>query len=308
MLQLAASACTAVRDQLSGPAHLGRVVGRSPDAAYIQSAAGVVAVLTDRAVRVPCAAVLGPGRSLPGSLRTGAEVRVGNGQVRWHDNRQPPGGNARDVTSDLTRDLTRDVVVVATGWWPPDQVQPWAARPAFVSDERPLTRLEAVVHEHPLPPGVPQALDLAGRALAEGDEEDAANRLVTVLGSGVGLTPSADDAVAGLLLTARALAATPAQALAAARLGQHVAEAARSRTNAVSAALLLHAGQGRGAGQLVAAVSALTQGWPDPELADALGALVGVGHTSGTDTACGILATLRAFSRPAARLALRNLR
>lgn len=304
MLQLAASACTAVRDQLSGPAHLGRVVGRSPDAAYIQSAAGVVAVLTQRATRVPCAAVLGPGRSLPGSLRTGAEVRVGNGRVRWHDNRQPPGDNARDAPSDLTR----DVVVVATGWWLPHQVQPWAARPALVGDERPLKRLEAVVHEHPLAPGVLEAVDLAARALADGDEQGAANQLVTVLGSGIGLTPSADDAVAGLLLTARALAATPAQALAAARLGQHVAEAARSRTNAVSAALLLHAGQGRGAGQLVAAVSALTQGWPDPHLDDALGALVRVGHTSGTDTACGILAALRALSRPVAGLAVRALR
>jgi len=104
-----------------------------------------------------------------------------------------------------------------------------------------------------------------------------------LLGRGPGLTPSGDDALAGILLVAHALG-----------LSAPLAAAVRSRlgaTTAVSAALLDAAADGYAAADVVALVNAALSG-DDATLEGALPAVLAIGHTSGRDLVAGIAGAL----------------
>jgi len=100
-----------------------------------------------------------------------------------------------------------------------------------------------------------------------------------LVGRGPGLTPLGDDLLAGALVALRALGSPRAEPLAAA-----VTELA-PRTTVVSAALLRHAARGECVPELAAVLA------PDPGAVDGL---LGVGHSSGTGLAAGVLAALTA--------------
>ncbi|WP_165498610.1 DUF2877 domain-containing protein [Streptomonospora litoralis] len=116
--------------------------------------------------------------------------------------------------------------------------------------------------------------------------DDACARLI---GRGPGLTPSGDDLVCGYLLAARHLGGPQAAAPLAA-----AAQRAGSATTALSAALIGHAAAGRACPEAVALLDALSGHAP---VAPALATLRGIGHTSGTDLALGLLAGARAALR-----------
>ena len=108
-----------------------------------------------------------------------------------------------------------------------------------------------------------------------------------LVGRGIGLTPSGDDALAGALLVAHALGA-----------GDGLADAVRARlhaTTAVSAALLDAAADGYAARPVVTLVDAAVVGDPDA-VRRALPAVLAIGHTSGADTVTGIRAALDALT------------
>jgi hypothetical protein len=108
-----------------------------------------------------------------------------------------------------------------------------------------------------------------------------------LLGRGAGLTPSGDDALAGALLVARALAG-----------GDLMADAVRARlgaTTAVSAALLDAAADGYAARPVVTLVDAAVAG-DAGAVSRALPAVLAIGHTSGRDTVTGIRAALDALT------------
>jgi hypothetical protein len=140
------------------------------------------------------------------------------------------------------------------------------------------------------------AVRAAGRALAAGRPDEAADHCLGLLGLGRGSTPSGDDAVAGLLLGARAVLPDggvgdghcPARSLA--ELAERVATAAPDRTSAVSAALLRHAAAGRTVGTVVDAVDVVVDRSSHPRPDDVLRRLLALGHGSGVDTATGLLA------------------
>lgn len=249
-----------------------QIVGLGTHAAYFRTSSEVFAVLTASAAAMPCALVLEPGRALPGSLGLGVAVLVGGGRVQWR--------TAGGVT---------DVAVVATRWWPAPQV---LTRMIDVDFTRATAELIAALGTHTLPDGVAQALADAANAMAARAPERAARHLVRVLGAGPGLTPSGDDAAAGLLLTARALAATPTALDQVEQIGQVVADVALERTTSISAALLRHAAAGRAARVVVEAISAVAGGSPSTA---ALERLLQLGHSSGADTAAGMLAAVRAI-------------
>ena len=104
-----------------------------------------------------------------------------------------------------------------------------------------------------------------------------------LLGRGQGLTPSGDDALAGILLVSHAVGrAAP------------LAAAVRSRlaaTTAVSAALLDAAADGYAAPDVVALVDAALAG-DDAGVSRALPAVLAIGHTSGADLVAGIAGAL----------------
>ena len=274
MQQFAAAACEAIRPLLAGPVVSAQLVGLGTHAAYFRTSSEVFAVLTSSAVALPCTLVLAPGRALPDSLGPGVAVLVGGGRVQWRN----PAGDA-------------DVAVVATRWWPAPQV---LTSMIEIDLTRATAEVMAALGGHALPGGVAQALADAADAVLARAPELAARHLVRVLGVGPGLTPSGDDAAAGLLLTARALAATPAALDQVAQIGQVVADVALERTTAISAALLRHAAAGRAAQVVVDAVAAVAAGSASTA---ALERLLQLGHTSGADTAAGVLAAVRALNR-----------
>ncbi|HEX3002938.1 MAG TPA: DUF2877 domain-containing protein [Angustibacter sp.] len=138
----------------------------------------------------------------------------------------------------------REVSVVR--WWEPARVRSGNAVP------RPVTTGAPVLDD-----GTRRALHDAAAALAAGDTAVAGARLSGVLGRGRGSTPDADDAVAGLLLAARAVA--PASALPRLQaVAAQVAQAARTRTTLLSAELLRAAAAGYAAPVLVQHLAAPT--------------------------------------------------
>lgn len=127
-------------------------------------------------------------------------------------------------------------------------------------------------------------------AASELEPEGAANALLGLLGLGMGLTPSGDDIVAGILASlvwqAR-LGAVPPQ------FAQHLADAVRraapARTNDISARLLWHAGGGLLYAPAMELGAAMLRGYVVSIAAQAQ-RLLSIGHSSGADMAVGLLA------------------
>ncbi|MFC0673905.1 DUF2877 domain-containing protein [Brachybacterium hainanense] len=157
----------------------------------------------------------------------------------------------------------------------------------------------------PSAPGAPPADELVeALAAAEGDEQTGCAAAAAgilrgdaapareLIGRGIGLTPSGDDALVGMM--ALAPASAPAH-----RAVAEVAELIRTRgrrlTTDVSCAYLVDASRHRFAGPLQAVLDAR----PGPELDRALEGLLAVGHSSGADTLQGLRSMARARRRAA---------
>ncbi len=285
MRRLTGAGSDALLSLVGGPPQEAIVVGAGPRAVYLEvgdTPGELLAVITHQAVRVPCAVVLPPDVAVPAELVAGTRARVGQGEVTWD------GGGLGIVR-----------------WWPAAAVTGATGQPTTppVTPDAGLTAraaaLRLAVGRHTLPETVPAALDDALDHLLRGDAGSVAERLRPVLGAGTGLTPSADDAMAGLLLTARSWYGSPVAPVVS-RVGELLRPDLHDRTTAVSAGLLRHAAEGRGAPEVVRAVEHLTGRHPADEQ-DVLGRLVRLGHSSGRDTALGVLAVLDAqHGRPTA--------
>ncbi|HET8614742.1 MAG TPA: DUF2877 domain-containing protein [Actinomycetales bacterium] len=276
------AASDALLPVLTGPARPATVVGAGPVAVYLRAEpsragddAALVALVTRQAVRVPCAVVVADAEPLPFTLAPGRRLQVGDGSITWDAG-----------------------VLTVVRWWPAATVTGTPGRTDLRRDPtaprdglpRRLAALRLAVGPHVLPEGVPTALERAAEATDRRDAATAAAALRPVLGLGSGLTPSADDAVAGLLLAARSWSGAGLSATVA-ELGARLAAGLAARTTAVSAGLLRHAAEGRGAPEVVRAVEHLTGRSPADE-AQVLRELVSLGHSSGRDTAAGILTYL----------------
>lgn len=279
MGRLTGAASDALLTLVTPPSRAAVVVASGTVATYLRvEDAGdeidLVAVVGRQALRVPCAIVLAGGTPrLPG-LEPGAPARVGDGGISWDGGR-----------------------LAVVRWWPAATVagarRGGATSAASSADAaRHLWTLQRLVGEHRLPATVPEALAAGTSALLSDDPAAAAAALRPVLGLGPGLTPAADDAVAGLLLTFTSWGGTDALRTAAA-VGGLLTHELTTRTSAVSAGLLAHAARGRGTPEVVRAAELLTGGASDPNPDEALARLVALGHSSGRDTALGMLTFAR---------------
>ncbi|WP_426566905.1 DUF2877 domain-containing protein [Angustibacter sp. McL0619] len=228
MAMSAGAPCTALWD-LFGPASAGASHGR-------------VVHTSDRSVAI----LVGPGRlvvldarpgpdSLPCSVLT-PSLPLGTG--RWASR----VGEPVELSCAGLRGEGWRVPLVR--WWSPARVQTGAGAPV---------RSPGTVRPAPLAHPLGGVLAWAVRAVSAGDVDAAVADVDTVLGSGPGSTPAADDAVAGLLLALRARTA-PADAAALDEAATRIAERARDRTTALSAELLRHAATGVATQTVVAAV------------------------------------------------------
>jgi Protein of unknown function (DUF2877) len=248
-------ASTAVSELVSGPPRDLPVLACTGVAAYLAARGHgapmvVLALLTGQAVRLPLGVCV-TGR-LPAA---GTTVRVGYGLVT--------------ATGRAWRPVR---------WWDP---RPRLDVPAL---RRYGPRLLGVVHDAPasafgLP--LPDALTVAA-ALAAQDPGPAAG----MIGLGPGLTPAADDVIAGALA---ALALTG-------RLDDRVRHAVQSRarthTSGLSAALLAAAGRGQVIPPAAHLLTVLAAGAPADRIAHAAAHLFQVGSTSGHDLCAGLAGAL----------------
>jgi hypothetical protein len=262
-------ASTALSELLRGPVRPVRVLAVFPAAAYLAHEHGVLALVAADGIHHPNAIVVArptADRPFAGLAvhQTGAighrEIEVGGLRVhvaRWFD----PVPHLRTTDPEVLRAVAADAraaVLAATGAPPDELVRPLAA----VAD-----------------------------ALAHDDAERAVTVARRLVGAGPGLTPSGDDALAGLFAGTLALGRSvgvDASLLATTHeVGTAIADRAVNATTAVSAALLHHAARGETAAPATRVIRALTGRTP---LAPALEDLLAVGATSGRDLSLGLLA------------------
>ena len=259
---LPASASTSVRRLIAGSGRAGTVFAAGPAASYVTVPHG------DRPDVV--LALLAPG-----AVRLPIGVSVSGGLL-------PPRG----------------CIVQLGGGVIASPQQAW--RPVRWSDPRPhldadalIARGEVLVDVVRAEPagsfGLPPA---SAFAVAVGLVRADAHAAYRVLGLGAGLTPAGDDIVAGVL----------AVLAIAGRLDDSVREAvqtsARTRTTALSAALVAAAGRGEMIPQAARLLSTMAAGDPPERVTAAAHALFAVGSTSGHDLAAGMAGALRALSTP----------
>lgn len=261
-----AVASLGVRATLAGPTRAGRVLGAATHVAWVATADDVIVVTTGEVPRLPNGIEVfdpGPARSAAELVAPGSSVTVGNGAIR---------------TEKATASVSR--------WWDPRP----AVAPATVREL--ATRadgLEAAV------PGIPY------RELTNAVESGYADALLDaaarLLGRGAGLTPQADDFLAGVLASLRVLGSAvgdrqivPLLDAIAAPLGA----IACARTTGLSASLLRHALRGEVTAPAGAMLRALTG---RGDVAAAHRSLVAVGHSSGPALSAGIVFGVHALAR-----------
>lgn len=269
---------TAIAGLLGGPWRDGTVMAAMPAASYVRIRAGdgpaspgpggqhpeyadkdgkdavMMALLSPAAIRLPLGACI-PG-DLPGP---GTAVRVGHG-----------------------------LIVAGEGCWHPARW--WDPRPRL--DAAALLRsgpeLLSLVREEPgssfgLP--LPDALQIA-TALAAGDPGPA----LAAIGLGPGLTPAADDVVAGALAVL-ALSGRLRDPLRVA-----ISAGAAGRTTMLSAALIAAAAAGQVIPQAARVLRTISAEGPPGRLRPAAAGLLGVGSTSGHDLCAGMAGALAGAS------------
>jgi Protein of unknown function (DUF2877) len=128
---------------------------------------------------------------------------------------------------------------------------------------------------------LPEALEVAA-ALAAGRAQPA----LDVIGLGPGLTPAADDVVAGAMAALALLGRLPGT------IRLEIAARARTHTTALSAALLAAAGRGQMIPQAARMLTIVATGGPRDRVREAAADLFGVGSTSGHDLCAGMAGAL----------------
>jgi len=260
-------ASTAVADLLCGEPQEATVFSAAEVASYLSLPAPgasppVLALLSRQAVRLPIGVAVASGE-LPGA---GTTVVVGEGSIMagercWRPNR----------------------------WWDP--------RPHVCADDllNHGPKLLEVLKDRPASSfGLPldDALEVA-TALAAGDAAPA----LEVIGLGPGLTPAADDVVAGALAVLALVG----------RLDERLAAAievrASTRTTALSAALLGAASKGQVIPQVVGVLIVLAAGGPPSRLEYAAAELLCVGATSGHALCAGMAGALACAARTTSKTA-----
>lgn len=304
----------AIRALVLGKRRPVAILAAFPSAIYLSTGDGsVVALVTSEAVRLPCAVVVGS--ELPDLTDATAPLAVDASPVGIDR-----GGSRRDAIDGAINGASVGAGAVMVGslrvevarWWLP---MPPAPPPDATVLARGLAALaeRLAVQQHRLLRVVAEPTRRLEAAVRTRDPRSAAEAATALLGLGPGLTPSGDDVLAGLLVGLhhldwasgdwprsgdgwRSNGRNPHSHISVAGVRETIANRvtadAPTRTTTLSAALLAHAAHGEAAGEVTAVLNSLCGRRP---LSPALMRLLAVGHSSGYDMACGILAAGRAL-------------
>lgn len=222
------------------------------------------------------------GRFSPGQDITVTDTALIAGEVRltdldaatiWSPN--PPGGWTRET-------LHAGILAVDDAW----RVAPTEeGLAASACAQLPPAPTHVVAAAMPAIAALRRSIEarLRGREPAPADEA----KIVGLIGLGPGLTPSGDDFLAGALLALASLGLSHARDSLWNAVRAHLAH-----TNDISAAHLRGAASGYAASALHEAINVTISGRV-ADIAPALAALSGIGHSSGRDAFAGALAVLR---------------
>ncbi len=145
---------------------------------------------------------------------------------------------------------------------------------------------------HELPPKIEENLQILLQALKQNDIYKCEKILSSIIGLGSGLTPSADDALVGIMAVLHFL--ENSKYAPTSILPELVCKLAKGRTTDVSLKYLRCAAQKRFALPLISVVKSLFDSNTTEFDFPALAKLLASGHTSGKDTLRGIAKALRA--------------
>lgn len=281
-----ALASTGIADLLRGPLRPASVISIFPTAIYLRTEpllfpdrngvesrrqAGVVAILTSDASRLPLGAIL----HRPSSDRP---LISGRGPLHAFL------GEGRITVGPLT--------VRASGWWDPRPRLP-SVNPALLPEG--MRELRSAVSERLHSPVREVPVELCAQlgalraALRRDDVTSALRAGQRMIGLGPGLTPAGDDLLCGMLAGLTLLGHPQA-----ARIGAGVMALAPGRTTDLSLALLRHATLGQVNSELGSVIQALAG---TGRLPGALARLFAVGHTSGIALGLGLSAAVDLTSR-----------
>jgi hypothetical protein len=226
-----------------------RVLGAFPTAVYLLVSDRVLPVVTSDALRLPTSVVVAqPARLVGWGVQPGDRVSVGRGEVRL------PDVTLRGVRS-----------------WRPPRVPVCARTPMVPTDF-----------------GVDGAWSAAARTVVDtvlaGGDVDA--RVSVLIGAGVGLTPSGDDVLCGILLGLRLRGSA-----AAAETLWRATRPWLAATTSLSASLLTEASHGYAVPPVVRLARALA-GADLAAVGRAVDEVLAIGHTSGADLLAGFGAAL----------------
>lgn len=265
------------RAVLTGPLRQGLVLANFSAALYLSVGAHheVLPVVACDALMLPTATRLpAPGRDIDWGVQPGDAVTIGRSRI------QLPQWQVR---------LARE--------WRPARVRavPQLAEPAVLSELADLLCSQVRTSEL-----MDQAASVC-RAARSGDDAGVRRGTRLLLGAGLGLTPSGDDALCAVLLVL-AGAGDPAPI---ALLGRAVRDR-WSATTSLSASLLDAAGRG----YAVPDVSALVECSLRGDLAGAQAALastLAIGHSSGADLVAGLAGSLHVIANTHPRVRLHSM-
>jgi hypothetical protein len=271
------SASIAVRQPLTGPRRPARVITASPAAMYLElppSAAEprVLVIAAAGTSRLPNAIAVAPA-GLDRFTTTGGAVEgwTGRGVVQ---------------VGELTVHVQR--------WWDPSPVLGPLSRARLEQGAAALHRACASAAHGPALTGHDAPAALAACCSA-GDLAGAVEAAERMVGLGIGLTPSGDNMINGLLLALRLLGGAISGGTRAVWLadwlGAAVTSDASRRTTSLGATLLHCAARGQAAEEVAAVLRGLAGQEP---LNPALRQLLAPGYPQGADLAWGLVAGCRA--------------
>jgi hypothetical protein len=192
----------------------------------------------------------------------------------------PEDGDDGPIHARLADSFPPDGVsfeLTPTSIWTPPALAPWTRDALAAGIARARTRRQAAT-EHPARRAYAEGLTALARWRAGAASVDACGALI---GLGVGLTPSGDDALGGAAIALHVFG----QFEAAARLAAFLRATARGRTSDIAWAFLDAACDGQGTSRFHLALAALVDGGDFAPLDT-------MGHSSGWDAMDGALAVL----------------
>jgi len=269
-----------------------RVVGTTSRGLFVQTTGRWIVFLSLEPALSPLTVTLGRGSDALKAVKPGSAVRSSEGRLEFAEAH------------------VRVLIDLRTPWEPPtprraagplsERLDRLTALTIGLPAARPTSEISALLPHFLEPASADQdgpgegefarSVQRLRHGLQAGNAGSAARELTGFLGLGLGLTPSGDDLIIGLLLALHRWGMRGWGAARTSKLSREVIQAAYARTSTISANLIECAAAGGADERLLHAVDHLWTGFPSRS--EALAGLLDWGASSGADALAGMAIAL----------------